>query len=179
MKVTCTDFYGKAHVVDATRLIDRLSAYGIYIVGDTVLLVQDPRSLRWELPGGGVEKGEIPEQSLIREFIEETGVTPSGKFTFLKEWEEHFFDVVGQQAWRSKRTFYRIEKITHSERLLIKGNGEDSATAKRVALNELDTLHVASNTRHLIKETYDGRDTKIIDTPTTDNVDSHLKSMRR
>ena len=151
MKVTCTDFYGKNHVVDATQLIDRLSVYGIYMVGDSVLLMQDPRSLRWELPGGGVEQSETPEQGLIREFEEETGVTPTGKFTFLKEWEEYFFDVVGQQAWRSKRTFYRLEKITHQERLLTEGNGEDSATAKLIAVEELDALHIAPKIRDLIK----------------------------
>lgn len=167
MKITCTDFYGKNHTVDAAQLIDRLSVYGIYMVGDSVLLMQDPRSLRWELPGGGVEKGETPEQGIIREFEEETGVTPTGKFTFLKEWEEYFFDVVDQQAWRSKRTFYLVEKIAHPERLLVKGNGEDSATARLVALTELDTLHVAPNIRSIIKEAHDGRDTSIGDTLST------------
>jgi len=155
MKVLCTDFYGKTHTVDHTRLIDRLSVYGIYVASGAVLLIQDPRSLRWELPGGGVEVGETPEQGLIREFEEETGVTPIGMFTFLKEWEEYFYDVVGQQAWRSKRMFYHVEKIALTEKLLINGNGEDSATARLVARAELDGLHIAPNIRSLIEEVYD------------------------
>jgi 8-oxo-dGTP pyrophosphatase MutT (NUDIX family) len=161
MKVTCTDFYGNDHIVDAAQLIDRLSVYGVYMVGDTVLLIQDPRSIRWELPGGGVEKGETPEQCFIREFEEETGVTPSGKLTFLKEWEEYFFDVVDQQAWRSKRTFYRVERITHQEEMLTTGNGEDSVAASLVPLSQLDALHINSNIRNLIQEAHDGRDTSM------------------
>lgn len=152
MQVTCTDFYGNNHVVDAAQLTNRLSVYGVYIAGNAVLLIQDPRSQRWELPGGGLEKGETAKQGLIREFKEETGVTPTGRFTFLKEWEEYFYDVVGQQAWRSKRTFYRVEIISHKERMLVKGNGEDSGTARQVMFAELDAMHMAPNIRCLIKE---------------------------
>jgi 8-oxo-dGTP pyrophosphatase MutT (NUDIX family) len=152
MKAICSDFHGKQHVVDNDQLIDRLSTCGIYIADGTVLLIQDPRSLRWELPGGGVEKGETPEQGLTREFKEESGVTPAGRFTFIKGWEELFFDVVSQRAWRSKRRFYLIEKLEHADNLLVNGNGEDSATAKFVVLRKISTLYIAPNIRQLIEQ---------------------------
>jgi 8-oxo-dGTP pyrophosphatase MutT (NUDIX family) len=141
--ITCTDFYGKAHVVDSSQLIDRLSAYGVFIVDGAVLLIQDPRSQRWELPGGGVEKAETIRQGLAREFQEETGATPRGKFDLLTEWEEYFFDVTSQQAWRSKRKFYIVKKIDHENNLLVGGNGDDSATAKLVPINELAALPIS------------------------------------
>ncbi len=57
----------------------RLAAYAL-ITDDAgrVLLTRHPDERgsrgRWVLPGGGVEPGEHPEQALIREIMEETGL---------------------------------------------------------------------------------------------------------
>ena len=61
------------------RTRQRLAAYALVFddVG-RVLLSQEPdprgRLGRWLLPGGGVEHGEHPEQAVIREVREETGL---------------------------------------------------------------------------------------------------------
>jgi 8-oxo-dGTP diphosphatase len=53
-------------------------AYGVLIEGDQVLLVRasNPRydPPIWWLPGGGIDFGETPEEALVREFLEETGL---------------------------------------------------------------------------------------------------------
>lgn len=149
MQVTCTDFYGKKHQVDSSQLIDRVSVYGICIMDSKVLLIQDPRTLRWELPGGGVEKSETLRQGLVREFKEEANVTP-GPSTFLTEWQEYFFDVVSQQAWRSQRKFFLVKGIDQPDNLLKVSNGEDSGKAEFLSVTSLDDLHVAEATKKVV-----------------------------
>lgn len=50
----------------------------VVIKGDSVLLVRQYRLLidgmSWEIPGGGVDEGETPKDSAIRECREETGI---------------------------------------------------------------------------------------------------------
>jgi 8-oxo-dGTP diphosphatase len=59
-------------------LEQRVAAYGLLVDGDRALLVQAGGSSdvpgRWFLPGGGVEHGEDPIDTVRREFLEETGL---------------------------------------------------------------------------------------------------------
>lgn len=150
MQVACTDFYGKVHLVDPRDLVDRLSVYGVYIVENKVLLIQDPRSLRWELPGGGVEKDETVRQALTREFTEESGVEPKGKLTLLTEWVEYYFDMPTQQAWLSNRKFYYVKKIAQEANILKLGNRDDSSSVKFVSIDKLSKLQISPSIKKVI-----------------------------
>lgn len=61
------------------RTSQRLAAYALITDGTgRVLLTRHPdergKAGRWLLPGGGVEHGEHPEQAVVREIREETGL---------------------------------------------------------------------------------------------------------
>lgn len=152
MQVICIDFYGKKHPVDTADLIDRHSAYGVYIADGKVLLIKDPRSLRWELPGGGVEGGESIHEGLAREFTEEAGLTIVGSIKLLTEWAEYFFDVPTNQGWRSKRQFYVVPGV--SGKILAAGNGDDSATAELIPIKQISSLKVTPKIRKVIEQSY-------------------------
>ncbi|MFT7090608.1 MAG: ADP-ribose pyrophosphatase YjhB (NUDIX family) [Candidatus Azotimanducaceae bacterium] len=52
----------------------RIACYGILREKDQILLCHLTNSERWTLPGGGIEFGESPEQAMVREVREETGL---------------------------------------------------------------------------------------------------------
>jgi len=62
-------------------LVDRKDGVSIVVVtnNNTILLNHEYRYVlneySWEIPGGGIDKGETAEQSAIRELYEETGIT--------------------------------------------------------------------------------------------------------
>lgn len=150
MYAECWDLYGNSHLVPKGELVDRPSAYGVYMVDDdSVLMVQDPRSLRWELPGGGIEDGETSLEGLAREFTEETGLEICGNTIELTKWTEYFYETTLQQGWRSNREFYIIE--TAEGKLLENGNGDDAAAARFIALNAMSELVIMPRIRHVIE----------------------------
>jgi 8-oxo-dGTP diphosphatase len=54
------------------RQLQRISAYGLARDGESMLLVRAGNE--WMLPGGGVEHGEHPAETVVREFAESAGL---------------------------------------------------------------------------------------------------------
>lgn len=61
------------------KKIFRVGVYGVVLRETSILLVhKGPKDIYrglYDLPGGGIEKGENPEQALRREFFEEVGMS--------------------------------------------------------------------------------------------------------
>lgn len=70
--VTCIDNHGQRHEVSTSVLAWRPSAYAI-VIKDGKLLVS-PQFNGYDLPGGGVDLGELPHDGAVRETKEETGM---------------------------------------------------------------------------------------------------------
>ena len=72
--IECITLDGSKKPIDADRLILRPAAYAIIVSNGCLLLLRLRPTLKYHLPGGGVEPGETPEETLRREVREETGI---------------------------------------------------------------------------------------------------------
>lgn len=70
--VICVDVYGKKYEVAVSSLAWRPSAYAIVIKNNKLLV--SPQFNGYDLPGGGVNLGEAPQEASVRETKEETGI---------------------------------------------------------------------------------------------------------
>jgi len=95
--------------------IIRLAAYGLIINDGHILLCKLAKLLpehkgEWTLPGGGMDFGEHPEQTVIRETKEETGVDVSltkilGVDTLRQD------NLETKKKWHSVRIIYEAEYL--------------------------------------------------------------------
>jgi 8-oxo-dGTP diphosphatase len=70
--VISSDIHGNKYEVPIDQLVWRPAAYAIVINDGKILLTKQHKV--FHLPGGGVELGEMPEQGVVREVKEETGL---------------------------------------------------------------------------------------------------------
>ena len=107
-QVICHDINGKLYKVGAKKLVFRPSIYGILIEKNKVLL-----SKQWDgydFPGGGAELHETIDETLKREFWEETGfkVKP-GKIIYVSS--SFFYALSRKQYWNCQLFYFLVKKI--------------------------------------------------------------------
>jgi len=134
MKVDVVNiFTGLIERVDVGKLELRVSVYGILIEDNAVLVSVHPKGKgKYNLPGGQLEKGELIQECLTREFMEETGlVVKLGKLLTVREGLVKFG--VDGQAYQSILIFYEVERS--GGELGVNVNHEDSAKCFFATIN--------------------------------------------
>lgn len=63
----------------SSKALFRVTVKGVIVLDDKVLLLKKVKESKdklgfWELPGGGMEYDETPEEAMVREAYEETGL---------------------------------------------------------------------------------------------------------
>ena len=109
--VECITLDGSMKQVDADRLILRPAAYAVIVSGDKLLLVRLLHTLKYHLPGGGIEPGETPQESLRREVREETGIEIEvGPLAHCEEL--CFYYDPSDRAYRGQHSYYLCRPLS-------------------------------------------------------------------
>ena len=84
-----------------------VSAKAIIVQNDRVLIIKQLHqgTTYWDLPGGKMEFGETPEQTVLREVKEETDLTVSD-IKLLGTWQ--FFSIANQRQQDCQRRLWNI-----------------------------------------------------------------------
>lgn len=125
----------------------RIGVYGVCLDSGHVLLTQlwdrDPAPGRWTLPGGGMEFGEEPRETLVREFYEETGLIPEvgpvvDVLAFLPRPDFHVIQIV-----------YEVE--ARGEPRVIEENGStvDARWVATATLDDIPTVDLVDHVRRI------------------------------
>lgn len=105
--VICHDINGKLYKVDAKKLTFRPSIYGILIEKNKILL-----SKQWDgydFPGGGAELHETVEDTLVREFWEETGFRVK-KNKLIYTGNSFLYSIVRKKYWNCLLFYFSVKK---------------------------------------------------------------------
>lgn len=131
-----------------------VGAYGIIIQNDKIALIKKARGGykgKLDLPGGGIEHTETPEQALVRELQEEAGVTVTNK---------EIFDVTSTNIiWQMTKTtkedlhhigiLYKVE--VKEDKLKTEADGIDSEGCEWYDIKSLNKEELSPFAKYVIE----------------------------
>jgi len=115
--VVCKDKFGREYQIPKEQLQFRIAVCGILIKNNTVLLIPDQTTAKLELPGGAVKKGESLEDSLFREFHEETGLAIIIK-RLLTYRESFYFMKNPDTPFQTLRLFFSVTSLNSVDKII-------------------------------------------------------------
>lgn len=121
---TCQEY--NRNMIDRNQLTYRKSTLALITNREGKVLIVSNKEYKeneWNVPGGGIEEGETPEETIIRELGEELGsnnfeIVKISEQTYLYEWPD---EVVEKRLKEKGKTYRGQEKI----QFLIKFTGSE------------------------------------------------------
>lgn len=123
----------------------RVAAYGLLVKDEKILLCRlSPHVSKsagmWTLPGGGIDFGESPEEAVVREVNEETGlVVTTGSLMGV----DSLCDVVAERRYHSVRILYNAHYVEGELTFEEKGTTDACEWFSREQLTDLPMISLA------------------------------------
>jgi 8-oxo-dGTP diphosphatase len=120
---------------------------GVILDGSRILLSmrgKPPSEGKWGLPGGAVEVGETVKEALIREILEETGVTVK-PIRLITSLDSIHRDDDGRVRYHYVLFEYLCEYVSGEV-----SPGSDAPEARWVKLDELDSVDIMPSTKKFL-----------------------------
>jgi ADP-ribose pyrophosphatase YjhB (NUDIX family) len=108
-KIVCRTIDGGTVEVPASELSFRPSVYGVVIKDDMVLLVPQFED-GYDIPGGGVNLGELLTDTLVREVVEETGMIVKPVQVLLVQ-DDFFFHPFKKRPFQTPLIYFLCEIV--------------------------------------------------------------------
>jgi len=108
--IEAISIFGNIIKVPKEKFTLRVSAYGVCMHENKILLVKVRSSGKWFFPGGGVEIGEKLEEAVIRECKEETNIDVKVN-KYIDVLETYFYYDPSDKAWQSYSFFYEVTPL--------------------------------------------------------------------
>ena len=103
--IECQTLFGETKLIPVSQLRRRVSAYGLILNDDHLLLARGRHTGRYALPGGGANVGETLQAALEREIREEVGIAVEVK-RYLHFHEDFFYYDPSGHAFHSLMFYY-------------------------------------------------------------------------
>lgn len=134
--IEATSIYGNLIKLPKEKFNLRVSAYGIVIHKEKILLVNTRSSGKWFFPGGEVEIGEKIEAAISRELKEETGIEVEVE-KFLTFKETYFYYDPWDKAWQNYSFYYICKPLSFDLTELNQIEFDEAEKPKWVELSKL------------------------------------------
>ena len=138
---------------------ERVSAKGIIILNNKILILRIQNDCggegKWDLPGGGIENGETPEDALRREVKEETNLDLLPDTIKSLNVTKKF--IIPEDGVHSKWKFYRAIakngdiKFNPSHWKKLQGQSEHNEYKWISNLSELNNIEMADEMKSVLK----------------------------
>lgn len=132
-----------------------LGVYGVLMKNNQILLIKKsrgPHKGKWDLPGGSIEFGEDPYETLKREFDEETGIRElegsirtAISYTLIYPYKKDELEELHHIG-----IIYDVELTSNHYELKTDGDGEDSLGACWIHIDELVNIETTPFVRGVL-----------------------------